>query len=127
LKFLSWRLALEVTVGVSTNCWDYWSISGGGCGMSKAKKLGLIGTGVGFCLALFMSEFAYYANSHHITYDFSLLYICLAPTSIVLIVTEWGATPSEVAMIVLIFALSNALIYGFVFLVIGKIWDVISR
>ena len=94
--------------------------------MSKAKKLGLIGTGVGFCLALFMSAFAYYANSHHLAYDLSLLYLCLAPTSIVLIATE-RATPSEVAVIVLIFALSNALIYGFVFLVIGKIWDVISR
>jgi len=94
--------------------------------MSKAKKLGLIGIGVGFCLALFMSQFAYYANSHHLAYDLSLLYICLAPTSIVLIATE-RATPSAVAMIVLIFAFSNALIYGFVFLVIGKIWDVISR
>jgi len=73
-----------------------------------------------------MSQFAYYANSHHLAYDLSLLYICLAPTSIVLIATE-RATPSAVAMIVLIFAFSNALIYGFVFLVIGKIWDVISR
>ncbi|MGO9865062.1 MAG: hypothetical protein ACLPLR_15750 [Terriglobales bacterium] len=94
--------------------------------MSKAKRLGLIGTGVGFCLAIFMSEFAYYANSHHITYDLSLLYIYLAPTSIVLIATE-HATPSAQAMIVLIFAFSNALIYGFVFLIIGMIWDAISR
>jgi hypothetical protein len=91
--------------------------------MSKTKKLGLIGAGVGFCLALFMSEFAYYVNSHHLAYDLSLLYLCLAPTSIVLVVTEWG--PSAVA--VLIFAFSNALIYGFVFVVIGKIWDAISR
>jgi len=30
----------------------YWSKDGGGCGMSKAKKFGLIGTGVGFCLSL---------------------------------------------------------------------------
>ena len=89
--------------------------------MSKAKKLGLIGTGVAFCLALFMSAFAYYNNSHHLAYP-SLLYLCLAPTSIVLIVTEW-ATPSAVAIIVLIFALSNAFIYGVVFLEIGKIWD----
>jgi len=94
--------------------------------MSKAMKLGLIGLGVGFCLALFMSEFAYYVNSHHLAYDLSLLYLCLAPTSIVLIATE-RATPSAVAMIVLIFAFSNAIIYGFVFLVIGKIWDVLSR
>ncbi|MGO9445799.1 MAG: hypothetical protein ACLPXB_13620 [Thiobacillaceae bacterium] len=94
--------------------------------MSKAKKLGLIGTGVGFCLALLMSAFAYYASSHHLAHDFSLLYLCLAPTSIVLIVTEW-TRPSAEAMIVLIFALSNALVYGFVFLAIGKIWDLISR
>jgi hypothetical protein len=94
--------------------------------MSKAKKLGLIGIGVGFFLALFMSEFASYANSHDFTYDLSLLYLCLAPTSIVLIATE-RATPSAVAMVVLIFAFSNALIYGFVFFVIGKIWDVISK
>jgi len=94
--------------------------------MSKARELGLTGTAIGFCLALFMSAFAYYANSHHSAYDLSLLYICLAPTSIVLIAGD-RATPSAVAMIVLIFALSNALIYGLVFLVIGKIWDVISR
>jgi hypothetical protein len=118
---------LKITFGVST-------IGGiivqkpGGHGMRRAKKLGLIGAGVGFCLALFMSEFAYYRNSHHRGYDLSLLYLCLAPTSIVLIVTEWS-TPLAQAMIVLIFALSNALIYiyGFVFLVIGKIWDAISR
>jgi hypothetical protein len=71
-----------------------------------------------------MSAFAYYANSHHLDYDLSLLYIYLAPTSIVLIATE-RATPSAVSMVVLIFALSNALIYGFVFLVIGKIWDAV--
>ncbi|MGB8062738.1 MAG: hypothetical protein WCF26_12645 [Candidatus Sulfotelmatobacter sp.] len=94
--------------------------------MRKTKKLGLMGIGVGFFLALFMSEFAYYNNSHHLGYDVSLLYLCLAPTSIVLIATE-RATPSAVAIIVLIFALSNALIYGFVFLAIGKIWDVVSR
>jgi FtsH-binding integral membrane protein len=123
---MNWRTTVEVTFGVSTSLWDYWSKGGGGCGMSKAKKFGLIGTGVGFCLALFMSEFAYYANSHHLAYDLSLLYLCLAPTSILLIATE-RATPSAVATIVLIFALSNGLIYGFVFLVIGKIWDVISR
>jgi hypothetical protein len=97
-----------------------------GCGMSKAKKLGLIGTGVGFSLALLMSAFAYYANSHHLAYDLSLLYLCLAPTSYVLVVTEW-ATPLADAVTVLIFASSNALIYGFVSFVIGKIWDAISR
>src|ERR1039458_3943121 len=89
--------------------------------MSKAKRWRLIGIGVGFCLALFMSAFAYYANSHQFPYDLSLIYICLAPTSIVLIVTE-QATPSAVAIIVLIFAFSNALIYGFVFLLIGGFW-----
>jgi len=94
--------------------------------MSKAKKFGLTGAGAGFCLALFMSAFAYYATSHHLAYDLSLLYLCLAPTSIVLIAGD-RATPSAVAMIVLIFALSNGLIYGFVFLVIGKIWDLVSK
>jgi len=94
--------------------------------MRRAKKLGLMGLGVGFCLALFMSAFAYYAGSHHLAYDLSLLYLCLAPTSYVLVVTEW-ATPLADAVVVLIFAFSNALIYGFVFLIIGKIWDVISR
>jgi len=94
--------------------------------MSKAKNLGLIGAGAGFFLALFMSAFAFYANSHHLAYDLSLLYLCLAPTSIVLIAGD-RATPSAVAMIVLIFALSNGLIYGFVFLVIGKIWDLVSK
>jgi hypothetical protein len=94
--------------------------------MGRAKKLGLIGAGVGFCLALFMSEFAYYVKTHHLTYDLSLLYLCLAPTSYVLVVTE-RATPLAAVVIILIFALSNALIYGLLFLVIGKIWDVISR
>jgi hypothetical protein len=41
--------------------------------MSKAKKLGLIGVGVGFFLALAMSEFAFYVNSHHLTSDLSSL------------------------------------------------------
>ncbi len=94
--------------------------------MSQTKKLGLIGVGVGFCLALFMSGFAYYNNSHHLAYDLSLLYLCLAQTSYVLVVTEW-ATPLADAVIVLIFASSNAIIYGLVFLVIGEVWDVISR
>ena len=93
--------------------------------MSKAKKFGKIGLGVGFCLALFMSVFGYYANSHHLGYALALLYICLAPTSIVLFATE-RATPSAVAMILLVFAFSNALVYGFVFFVIGKIWDLLS-
>jgi hypothetical protein len=43
--------------------------------MRKTKKLGLIGAGIGFCLALFMSGFAYYASSHHLAYDLSLLYL----------------------------------------------------
>jgi len=94
--------------------------------MSRAKKSGLIGVGIGLCLALCMSAFAYYANSHHLGYDLSVLYICLAPTSIVLMAGE-RATASAVTMIVLIFALSNAVIYGVVFLVIGKIWDMILR
>lgn len=94
--------------------------------MGNAKRLGLIGAGAGFCLALCMSTFAYYANYHHLGYDLSVLYICLAPTSIVLMAGE-HATPSAVAMIVLIFAFTNAVIYGLVFLVIGKVWDVISR
>jgi hypothetical protein len=94
--------------------------------MSKPKKWGLIGAGVRLCLALLMSTFAYYANSHHLAYDLSLLYLCLAPTSYVLVVTEW-ATPLADAVIVLIFALSNALIYGFVFLVMSNIWDMVSR
>ncbi len=93
--------------------------------MSKAKKFGLSGIAVGFCLALLMSAFAYYANSRHLGYDLSLLYLCLAPTSIVLIATE-RATPSAAALVILIFALSNGLLYGVLFLVIGKIWDLIS-
>jgi hypothetical protein len=98
----------------------------GGCGMSTAKKLGLIGAGAGFCLALLMSAFAYYASSHHLAHDFSILYLCLAPTSYMLIVTEW-TTPLAEVMVILIFALSNAFIYGFVFFVIGKIWDVVFK
>lgn len=88
--------------------------------------MGLIGASVGSCLALFMSEFAYYVNSHHLGYDLSLLYLCLAPTSYVLVVVDW-ATPLADAVIVLIFALSNALLYGFVLFIVGKIWDGISR
>ena len=94
--------------------------------MRRAKKLGLIGAGVGFCLALLMSGFAYYIHSHHLAYDLSLLYLCLAPTSYVLVVTEWTKGSGD-ALIVLIFASSNALIYGFLFFIIGTIWDVISR
>lgn len=94
--------------------------------MSGAKKSGLIGGSAGFCLGLLMSAFAYYANSHHLAYDLSVLYLCLAPTSIVLMAGE-RATPSAVAMIVLVFAFSNAVIYGVAFLVIAKLWNLISR
>ena len=89
--------------------------------MSKSKKFGVIGIGVGFCLAFCLSGLAYYVNSHQLAYDLSLLYLCLAPTSIILIATE-KATPSAEVMIILIFAISNALIYGLAFFVIGKIW-----
>jgi len=91
-------------------------------------KFGVLGVEVGFCLALLMVAFAYYANSHHLTYDLTLPYLYLAPTSIILMATE-RATPSAQAIIVLFFALSNALTYGLIFwiigvisLVIGKVW-----
>ena len=89
--------------------------------VSKSKKFGVIGVGVGFCLALLLAEFAYWANSHHFGHDLSLPYICLAPTSIILIATEKATTSAQV-MVILVFAFSNALIYGCAFFVIGKIW-----
>lgn len=94
--------------------------------MHKTKNLALIGAGIGFCLAFFMSAFAYYASFHHLAYDLSLVYLCLAPTSYLLVVADWKSPVGD-AIIVLIFALSNALIYGLVFLVIGKLWNAISK
>ena len=94
--------------------------------MSKAKKIGIFGAGLGFSIALVLSGFAYYSNSHHLGYNLEKLYLILAPTSILLMATE-KATPSAQIMVVLIFAVTNALIYAIVLYIIGKILDAISN
>jgi hypothetical protein len=98
--------------------------SGEGCGVSKPSKWGLIGAGVGFCVGLLVVGFAYYANSHFPQRDFSIPIFILAPMSVLAppvsaILTM--TTPSVQRVLVLIFAVSNALFYGVAFLVIGKI------
>jgi len=94
--------------------------------MSKAKKFGIFGAGLGFCIALVLSGFSYYSNSHHLGYNLEKIYVILAPTSIMLMATE-KATPSAQIMVVLIFAITNALIYALVLFIIGKIWDIKSN
>jgi len=92
--------------------------------MSGPKKWGLIGAGVGFCAALLVVGFAYYANSHLPGYDLSIPYLILAPASVLappLSAILTMTTPSVQRILVLVFAISNAFFYGVAFLVIGKI------
>jgi hypothetical protein len=88
--------------------------------VSKPKKFGVTGVGVGVCLALLMVAFAYYPPPFF--YNFSTPYLCLAPASIIYELPLERMTLSAHVMIVLIIAISNALIYGVTFFVIGKIW-----
>jgi len=89
--------------------------------MRQAKHFGAVGAALGFGIALVLTALAYYVNSHGITYPLKTLYLVLAPTSIILMATE-HATPSAQAMVVLIFALSNSMLYAIVFSLIGLIW-----
>ena len=89
--------------------------------MKQAKHFGMIGAGLGFCVALALAALAYYLNSHRILYHLDNLYLLLAPTSVILMATE-HATPSAQAMVVLIFALSNSILYAIIFFIIGLIW-----
>jgi hypothetical protein len=88
--------------------------------MKQAKHFGMVGAALGFCIALILAALAYYLNSHGIVYHLDTLYLVLAPTSLVLMATE-HATPSAQAMVVLIFALSNSVLYGIMFSLIGLI------
>lgn len=84
----------------------------------------MVGAGLGFCVALALSALAYYLNnSHTVIYNLETIYLLLAPTSLVLMATE-HATPSAQVMVVLIFALSNSILYTIVFFMIGLIWAV---
>ncbi len=89
--------------------------------MSKPKKFGVIGIGVGVCLALLMVAFAYYPPPFF--YNFSTPYLCLAPASIIYELPLGRVTLSVHVMIVSIITISNALIYGVAFFAIGKIWE----
>ena len=89
--------------------------------MRQAKHFGIVGAALGFGVALVLAALAYYVNSHGITYHLETLYLALAPTSLILMATE-HAIPSAQAMVVLIFALSNSMLYAIVFSLIGRIW-----
>ena len=89
-------------------------------GMKQAKHFGMVGAALGFCVALILTALAYYLNSHRIVYHLDTLYLVLAPTSLVLMLTE-HATPSAQVMVILIFALSNSVLYAIVFSLIGLI------
>ncbi len=102
-------------IGGIIECEDDWSYR-----VSKPKKFGVIGAAAGFCLALLLIASAYY--SPRLFDNLSTLYLCLAPASIIYMLPIVRATVSANVMIVLIIAISNALIYGFVFFVIGQAW-----
>jgi uncharacterized protein (DUF983 family) len=92
--------------------------------VNRTKKFVVIGLGVGFCLALIEIAFAY---SYPYWDHFLILCLCLAPASIIYALPVGGATLGAQLMIASIIAISNALIYGLVFFVIGVIWRVFSR
>ena len=80
----------------------------------------MVGAVLGFCVALSLALLAYYLNSYRILYHLDNLYLLLAPTSVILMATE-HATPSAQVMVVLIFALSNSILYAIIFFIIGLI------
>jgi hypothetical protein len=89
----------------------------------KPKKFGIIGVGVGFCLALLVVAFTYYSPQFfHDTF-----YLCMAPASIIYMLPIGRATLSAYVLIALIIAISNALIYGLAFFMIGQAWVWFSR
>ena len=90
--------------------------------MKQAKQFGVVGAALGFCVALVLAALAYYLNSHGIVYHLDTLYLLLTPTSLILMATE-HATPSAQAMVVLVFACSNSILYAIVFSVIGIVWN----
>jgi len=89
-------------------------------------KFGLRGALLGFSVALCLAGIAYLLNSYHVPYNLDELYIALAPTSLILMLTE-NATPSAQALIVLIFGVQNAIIYGLLGLLAGKVCGWISK
>ena len=89
--------------------------------MKQGKHFGVVGAALGFCVALVLAALAYYLNSHGSIYNLDTLYLVLAPTSLILMATE-HASPSAEAMIVLIFALSNSILYAIVSSLVGLIW-----
>lgn len=92
--------------------------------VTSSKKWGLIGAGVGFCLALLIVGFAYYANFHFPGRDLSLPYFILAPTSVLAPPMSYilaNATTSIRWKLTLIFALSNAFFYGAVFYFVASL------
>jgi hypothetical protein len=91
--------------------------------VNKPKKFGVIGVGVGFCLALLLVAFASYSPQ----FFHDTLSLCLAPASIIYMLPIGRATLSAHVVIALIVAISNALIYGFAFFMIGQAWVWLSR
>ena len=88
--------------------------------MKQAKRFSKVGAVMGFCVALALALLAYYLNSNRILYHLDNLYLFLAPTSVILMSTE-HATPSAQVMVVLIFTLSNSILYAIIFFIIGLI------
>jgi len=92
----------------------------------KPTRFGITGVGVGFCLATLLIALGYCFPSFF--YNFPTLYLCLAPASVLYMLPLGSRVSLSVqAVIALIVAISNALIYGFAFFVIGQIWMWFSR
>lgn len=89
--------------------------------MSTTTKFGLCATVLGFFVALCLAGLAYVLNFNHITYNLDTLYTILGPTSLILMATEHATAGTQV-FIVMVFALQNAIIYGLLGLVVGKMW-----
>jgi O-antigen/teichoic acid export membrane protein len=89
--------------------------------MKQAKKFGVVGAWVGFCMALILAGLAYYLNLRQVHYNLDALYELLAPPSLMLMATETAGPLAQIA-IVLIFATSNAALYGIGFFLIGLVW-----
>lgn len=95
--------------------------------MSKTSKVGVLGAGFGFCMPIILELVLYFGNPNSIAFQHSLsLFYILAPTSLGLAAAEWR-TLSERVFFVLFFAFANALLYGLVGLIVGSIWNVLSK